>query len=93
MRSPHTPDTRLRDPVRLHEGQVRPDATGAPAWGLGLELVEPWEQGRIALGDLERSAPRQPHGPSRLLNSHVSAPTSVFRLAFSRAKRASLWLG
>jgi hypothetical protein len=43
----------LVDGQLLYKAQVRPNSTGAPERVFGLELVDPWEQGRIALGDLE----------------------------------------
>lgn len=82
----------LVDGQLLDKAQVRPNSTVAPERVLGLEPLDSWEQGRIALGDLERAVPRQPHCTSLFFNSNVSSPTSVFSLAFSRAKRVSFWL-
>ena len=83
--------TPLLDQRLLHEGQVRPSSTVAPERVLGLALWDPWAQGGIALGDLERPAPWQPHCTALVLNSTVISPTSGFSLACSRPKRASLW--
>jgi hypothetical protein len=90
--SHQTQDTLLIDQLLLPEAPVRPNSTVAPERVLGLTLLDPWEQGSIGVGNLERSVPCQPHCTSLFFNSNVSSPTSGFSLAFSRDKRGSFWL-